>query len=123
MTNPTQLKPIPPQDVVPPGHPLVVAHTIVVTYSSLSAAMEPDADGHAAAQGDERITGGATMVAEALNTLRLAKDEQAFEEAIQFARDRWYRLSGADAAALAAGQKQAEQIAPLLKQALREWVW
>lgn len=123
MTNPTQLKPIPAQEVVPPGHPLVVAHSIVLAFPSYATATRPDEDGHATAQGDERITGGATMVAEALNVLRLAKTDSGFQEAVEYARDRWYRLSGAEPAALAAGQQQAERVSPLLRQALREWAW
>jgi hypothetical protein len=123
VTNPTHLQPITAQSLVPPGHPLVVAHTIVVSYPSFAAATEKDGDGHAAAEGDERITGGASMIAEALNVLRLARNEAGFQEAADYARDRWFRNSGADADALAAGQRQADQIAPLLKQGLREWAW
>ncbi len=122
-SNDTQYQVLGPSGAVYPGHPLTLAHLIVLSFPSLGAALhkEPDAT-YGVALSSGAIPGAGSNVHAALDLMRYACS-LGLEAAIAWGDEYWASCtSGANfGERTAPGQAQADILKPAFREAFYKW--
>lgn len=115
------------RESVYPSHPILVAYFITQLYPSIEEAAEKGKSGYPNAVSDIRIPGAGDCVWQGHGLMvRWARgDFEEIDDLFHEADNYWFRLNGPKGNnwpdKLRDGQKQAEDIKPLLREALQTW--
>jgi hypothetical protein len=105
-----------------PGHPLVVAATIMRLYESFDAANAPTGLGFSAAMGDNSVPGAGCHVGAAMWILKMGKDGMPPEDLIHAANDYWTRgQAGGHVKNVDAGMAQASAVESVFREQAATW--
>lgn len=117
------IKEISGQPTVHPGHPLVIACSIMKIFGSYRACIEKDSLGHCEALSDGRVPGAGQHVRDAMKMLSMGSEGTSVEEMISFTYVQWIvGQAGGHASKVDPGIEQAKMLEPWFRANIVKWL-
>lgn len=108
---------------VHPGHPLVIACSIIRTYRSHQACIEKDSEGHCEAIADSRVPGTGQHVRDALKMLGMGSEGASIDDMVSFSHVQWVvGQAGGHSQKVLPGQEQALLLEPWFRVNVGKWL-
>lgn len=108
---------------VHPGHPLVIACSIMRTFKSYKVCVDKDSEDHCEALSDIRIPGARQHVRDALKLLEMGSEGTSLDDMISFSHVQWVvSQAGGHPQQVLPGQEQANLLEPWFRANAKKWL-